>query len=326
MKTCLARILLILTAALTTAPPGHTAELCPTATSFYAGRVLNAWGEGYSAVLLTGTVSVDYVFPWVGDLGRTYYNVQVTLLDMDVFDTTVFGNYDYSQFSTWVDTALSFDTALVEEQITYSGIAGPGNIATGDTLRNVFLMQEHGADSSRRWHGLDGVCSYLSGEVPGYPVSEALGQLNRYVESTGMYRGYEPPPGDLRLGPVYSFVYGDPGWRLRAYADGSCWMFEYRVGDGDCPMSCTYFATLEYRVCADGSVEEVDRQCTVSTLCDRLAVSNRPAHRTRLKAIDGGVDYDLLGRSIDGPRQGCLAGVRISVLGGHTKARVLLGR
>ena len=168
---------------------------------------------------------------------------------------------------------VSFDTALLPRHIEDSMTGLVNSLKTRDTLRDAFVLVGTDTVGRRCVSIVSGSCIWLKGNAEAaFPLASALASFNHYVTQNNIARGYGPPPGDLRLGPVFNLSAGDSGWRLRAWSDSLAWNIEQYVGGGDCPAGCTEQAYTIYRITSNGSVTPVD-----STRDGFLSVQGRPA-------------------------------------------------
>jgi hypothetical protein len=276
-------------------------DLCSALTTFTTGSGELRGGDGYTAVLAMGTVVVDSSYRTVAPPNPWEYHLQLSLLSMAPLDTALYGTDSYVFHAFLPDSLLNYDTSLATRQLVYSGGHGPYPVAAGDTLRNAFVLQETWPDSQTAWTVAHGECYFRSGSVLGLELVDALELFGQYLDSTGAYEGYEPPPWGAKLGPVMEFAWGDEGWRLRAYADSGCWYLEHLTGDGDCPAGCTIRRVWLYRVCLGGQVELIGQQFCTTYPCQWLGVTHAARSSPTVSASAGAARFDLRGRLLRVP-------------------------
>jgi hypothetical protein len=204
------------------------------------------------------------------------------------FDTALFGNAFYGgDFSS-----IENDTVgIMREYISQKTGAAPA--VPKDTV-DCFVVQILWGDPARNeWLVSDSIGSFLRIANAPFPLDAALGSFNEYLYNHGLYRGYTPPPGDLKIGPVFKFTQGDPGWRVRAFHDAEFWYVDFLTGYGDCPCGCTEWRSDRYKIKASGAVESLF-----------LPILN-PAHCPAERSTGGQYIYSLQGRRVGS--QKCLA-------------------
>jgi hypothetical protein len=222
-------------------------------------------------VEVLATVTVDSAWTTKDGFGAWVQHTTFSLLSVCAVDTAWFTNdtmYMHPRFSL-----VSFDTALLPRHIEDSMTGLVNSLKTRDTLRDAFVLVGTDTVGRRCVSIVSGSCIWLKGNAEAaFPLASALASFNHYVTQNNIARGYGPPPGDLRLGPVFNLSAGDSGWRLRAWSDSLAWNIEQYVGGGDCPAGCTEQAYTIYRITSNGSVTPVD-----STRDGFLSVQGRPA-------------------------------------------------
>jgi hypothetical protein len=279
------------------------------ALSFCSPVTYNTYAGGVSAyvpidplpdanfVEVMATVCVDSAWTTKDEFG--YARIQHTalsLLAIAPVDTADFAN-DTMFYLQAGYSRLSFDTANFPRHIEDSTTGQVNPLKTSDTLRNAFVFFNANSHGSRSVSIVSGPCIWLKAQAAPFPLSNALASFNHYVTQNNLPRGYSPPTGDLRLGPVFSLSAGESGWRLRAWSDTGAWNIEQYVGGGDCPCGCTYHTFTIYRITSNGSVTPVD-----STRDGFLAVQKRPASfqakRPSLSHTASCEIFDCFGRKV----------------------------
>lgn len=137
---------------------------------------------------------------------------------------------------------------------TYTDSLNVPALTSGDTLKNVFVLQLDPGNGRIEWH-LSGIkCKFLTEANPPFPFSEALGDLNRFMDSAAIADGGTAGTNSLKLGPVFIPGKGDIGLQITATHDGNYWYVTKLVGSGDCPAGCTEHTETLYRMDAQGNV------------------------------------------------------------------------
>jgi hypothetical protein len=125
---------------------------------------------------------------------------------------------------------------------------------SGDTLKNVFVLQVDPGNGRKEWH-LSGIqCKFLTGNNPPFPFPQALGNLNRFLDSAAVANGGTAGKNGLKMGPVFIPDKGDIGLQITANHDDKYWFVYKLVGSGDCPAGCTQHEETLYRMDAQGNV------------------------------------------------------------------------
>lgn len=174
------------------------------------------------------------------------------LLSVLPVDTQEFGNSQSSMDSTSV-RLLNFDTAGIMREYL-SEVLCKNSPAKKDTLDCMIIQILRGDARYNEWLISPPVDTFIKQSNPSFPISDALRFFNLFADANNLPRGYFPQKGDFKLGPVFKFGAGDPGWSLHAFNDASAWYFVHKIGSGDCPCGCTEWTITTYRVTADGTV------------------------------------------------------------------------
>jgi hypothetical protein len=165
-------------------------------------------------------------------------------------DTSVFANARVGS-----DTLIAYDTEGMER--TYSEESAQFPIANAKDTVDCFVLQILSGNPLRaQWLISRPVSSWLTQSNPPFPLTSAIAAVNAYLRANNVYRGYSPPSGDLKLGPVLTVnrMGADAGWRLNARHDDSCWILTHLAGSGDCPCGCIDWSTTVYTVSSSGAV------------------------------------------------------------------------
>lgn len=167
---------------------------------------------------------------------------------------------------------------------------------SGDTLKNVFLLQLDPGDGRKEWH-LSGIkCKFLAEDNPPFSFSKALGDLNRFLDSVAVGAGGTSAGNGLKLGPVFVPAIGDIGLHITANHDDKYWFVYKRVGSGDCLAGCTIHDETIYRMDAQGNVLIVSIRRFYS-LCWASEIARRPATASPMAQVTG--CYTADGRKVD---------------------------
>lgn len=167
---------------------------------------------------------------------------------------------------------------------------------SGDTLRNVFVLQVDPGNGRKEWH-LSGInCKFLAEDNPPFPFSKALGDLNRFLDSAALANGGTSGMNGLKLGPVFVPSVGDIGLQVTANHDDKYWFVYKRVGSGDCPAGCTQHEETLYRMDAQGNVLIVSIR-KFYALCWASEIARRPATSAPMTRSTGCFTAD--GRKVD---------------------------
>ena len=168
------------------------------------------------------------------------------------FDTSVFGNAFYPEDRTPIEN----DTAgIIREYVAEK--TGLSSSVPRDTV-DCFVFQILRGDSvHNEWRISDSLGSFLTVTHAPFALATALRSFNAYINNNHVYRGDVPPAGDLKIGPVFRFTAGDPGWSLHAYHDTAFWYLVFGTGSVDCPCGCIEWRTDVYKIAGDGAVERV---------------------------------------------------------------------
>ena len=211
--------------------------------------------------------------------------IRYKITEAEKFDTALFGIYYRGDFSSIENDTTGIMRKYISQKTSAS-------VIPKDTV-DCFIIQILFGDSLKnKWIISDSVGSFLRITHAPFPLEEALNSFNKDINSHDIYRGYSPPSGDLKIGPVFKLSPGDPGWKVKAYNDSEFWYIDFQTGNGDCPAGCTESQSTSYRISASG---------TVSIL--PTAILN-PVNRTRSteqRSLDGQFIYNLQGRRAGGP-------------------------
>lgn len=171
------------------------------------------------------------------------------LSSAEMFDTSLFGN------SYYIGNFSSIENDTVGIMREYLSMESSFKLGLKDSI-DCFVLQIFRGDSiHNEWQLSDSIGSFLKISTTPFPLNQALHNFNSYINTNHVYRGYAPPTGDLKIGPVFKFSPGDPGWSLHAYSDSVCWFLQLITGSGDCPAGCTEWAFNTFKVTANGAVE-----------------------------------------------------------------------
>jgi hypothetical protein len=132
------------------------------------------------------------------------------------------------------------------------------DVQIGDTLQDIFIFQENYQPGICFWT----VCSTknlsIQEKTLPFHLTDALKHFDAYLTINNIYKGYSPPKDNfLKIGPVFYFDKGDPGWQVTAYSDKTFWYFIHYAGSGDCPCGCTEWEKYTYKVSPTGAVEKI---------------------------------------------------------------------
>jgi hypothetical protein len=179
------------------------------------------------------------------------------LLSIKQADTSVFGKALGLQLSDSLIPYLLFDTnGITKEFVAKKGSMGA--ILSRDTFDAMIIQIQRGVEKYDEWYGPVDIDQFLKQNNPPFSVTDALHSLTRYVTEKGIEIRPRALNSELKLGPLFELGYkGDPGWLLTASHDSSSWYFTYRLGYGDCPLGCTEWTTMKFRVFKDGTVKDI---------------------------------------------------------------------
>lgn len=257
----------------------------------------------YRAVEVVATLRVDSLWNTYDFMTGHRYFQKLKVLSVAKVDTSIFTN-DGAGWTNATASQFSYDTSLFKRTFVDSTSGQWPGVAQGDTLRDAFVLQENYPDNNRCfWSIVAGTCAFFQQAAPPISIQDALAIFNDYLDKNNLYRGYRPPAGPLKLGPLFLFGPGDCGWSLRAYSDANAWFIEHSVGDADCPAGCTASTTTLYKVANSNDVFVVDSKCGPFG-CAAGVVNRKPAARRPVLNTAGsaGTDaYDLRGRRIAVP-------------------------
>jgi hypothetical protein len=257
----------------------------------------------YRAVEVVATLRVDSLWNTYDLMTGHRYFQKLEVISVAKVDTSIFAN-DGERWMNATASQFSYDTSLFKRTFLDSTSGQWPGVAQGDTLRNAFVLQEDYPDNNRCfWSIIVGTCAFFKQDAPPISIRDALAIFNDYLDKNNLYRGYRPPAGPLKLGPLFLFGPGDCGWSLRAYSDANAWFIEHYVGDADCPAGCTASTTTLYKVANGGDVFVVGSKCGPFG-CAAGVVNRKPATRTPVSPAtrSAGPDaYDLHGRRIAVP-------------------------
>lgn len=253
---------------------------------------------GANFVEVMATVCVDSAWNTKDGFGAWVQHTAFSFLSIAKVDTAHFTNDTSYMFTR--SSRISFDTTLFPQQILDSMRGLVNTLKTRDTLRNAFVLIGTDSLGRRCVTIVCGQCLWLDASANPFPLDSALASFNRYVTQNKIPRGYNPPPGDLRLGPVFSMSAGDNGWRLRAWSDTAAWNIEQYVGGGDCPAGCTEYTYKIYRITSQGVVTPVDSTGNgiLSTLSQGRQATIR-GKRHCLSSISTFEIFDCFGRKVE---------------------------
>jgi hypothetical protein len=275
-------------------------------TKFFGGNQFGASliTSNYQAVEVMATLRVDSLWHLYDQMQGNIYGKRLSVVSVAKVDTTIFTNSG-SRWNNSSASQFSWDTSLFNRTFVDSATGEWQGVARGDTLKDVFVLQENYPDRNRCfWTIVDGACAYLVDSKPPFPLQNALAAFNSYLNKNNLYRGYNPPAGPLELGPLFLFLGGDVGWRLRAYCDANDWFVEHQIGEDDCPAGCIVEITTLYKVTSAGIVSVVDSNCG-SYGCGSGILKREPAKRTGIShsmVLAGSEGYDIRGRRVTGLR------------------------
>jgi hypothetical protein len=206
------------------------------------------------------------------------------------FDTALFGNaFYFGDFS-----CIENDTiGIMREYISQNSGLVPA--VPKDTVDCFVIQILYGDPARNEWIVSDSLGSFLRLTQAPFSPGVALHGFNEYINSHGLYRGYAPPDGDLKIGPIFRLTKGDPGWKVHAGHDAESWYIDFSTGSGDCPCGCTEWRNDRYKISASGAVE-----CLSSRVFNPKILARNPAQRS----TSGQSIYSLQGRRF-GSRQ-CL--------------------
>jgi hypothetical protein len=212
-------------------------------------------------------------------------------------DTTLFSDaFRYGSGSLAGNPGAFIDYAPSAFPDTHTDSLGIPVLAAGDTLKNVFVLQMDPGNGRKEWH-LSGIrCKFLTEENPPFPFTKALGDLNRFLDSTAVANGGTAGKIKLKLGPVFLPAAGDIGLQITANHDGNFWFVYKLVGSGDCPAGCTHHAETLYRMDAQGNVLIVSTRNFFS-LCWPSEIVRRPGTPAPMTQATGCFTAD--GREVD---------------------------
>jgi hypothetical protein len=176
-------------------------------------------------------------------------NTKYRIIAAEMFDTSVFGN----SFYTGNFSSIENDTGGMMRQ--FLSIQPYSGRIPKDSFECFVLQIFRGDSVHNEWQLSDSIGSFLKMSTVPFPLNQALHNFNLYMNTNHVYRGYTPPTGDLKIGPVFKFSPGDPGWSLHAYSDSVCWFLQLITGSGDCPAGCTEWEFNTFKVTANGVVE-----------------------------------------------------------------------
>lgn len=253
----------------------------------FLGRGVMSWfiTPQYKATLVEATVAIDSLWSVTEGNNKIKYYTRLYVVNVKQFDSTLYSNAKY--FSSSSDSLISYTPADLFTMHIDSGCFWDVHI--GDTLKDVFIFQENFQLGSCFWT----VCSTKSLSIHEktlpFHVTDALKSLDVYLTFNNIYKGYSPPKDKfLKIGPVFYFDKGDPGWQVTAYSDKTFWYFVHYAGSGDCPCGCTEWEKNTYKVSQTGAVEKI------GTLIQR-PVTDTHKNFTQPYFI---VIYDISGRKI----------------------------
>ncbi|MBN2038359.1 MAG: hypothetical protein JW768_16585 [Chitinispirillaceae bacterium] len=227
----------------------HKIEL---SARFEDSLITGVWFFRYAEVAykqVRATVAVDSSWCVYDNLHGWECSRKYRMLSCAALDTAVFGNASRVE-----DSLLRFDTTgIIREYIDIQ----PHYVdpVPKDTLEVSIIQISKGDPLKHQWLISDTLGSYLTMTDPPLSIQAAVHAFKRFVYANNIRRGYTPPIGDLKLGPLFTTVAGDPGWSLRAYHDTANWFFVLRNGSGDCPCGCTSWRTDVFSVDRSGEVQ-----------------------------------------------------------------------
>ena len=213
---------------------------------------------------------------------RTYTKYKIAKAEK--FDTTLFGNAFYGgDFSCIENDTIGIMREYISEK------TGTAPAVTKKTVDCFIIQILRGNSIRNEWKISDSVGSFLSITQAPFPLDAALHSFNEYIYSHGLYRGYTSPDEDLKIGPVFRFTPGDPGWKVHAHHDDEFWYVDLMTGSGDCPSGCIEWQTNRFKITTSGAVE-----CLTTITFNPVLSVRSPAQRpTNDQSI-----YSLQGRRV----------------------------
>ncbi|MBN1980753.1 MAG: hypothetical protein JW795_04435 [Chitinivibrionales bacterium] len=246
--------------------------------------------DEYKAVLVQATVLVDSLWHILDPMEGNRFYKKLSVVSVKPFDTSLYSPswHSSSGMSLIPESQVSFNPSTLLQLFVDSISYHWEGIRQKDTLRDIFLLQEYFGNSRYTWNVCFGRNTTVDKPDSPFPLKEAVRSFDAYLSDNKLYKGYDPPSTGLKLGPVFYFQKGDPGWFLFARSDANYWFLTHWTGYGDCPCGCTQWQTEQYRIDSHGSVEKV----TPLAIAPFQQTSSGSAKRHRI-AI-----YDCTGRKM----------------------------
>jgi hypothetical protein len=191
---------------------------------------------------------------WTTGSSRDGYRnyTRYKIRDAEKIDTSLFGNAFYGGDFSCIEN----DTiGIMREYIAQK--SGMGTEVSNYSIDCIVIQILYGDPARSEWILSDSLGSFLRITHEPFPLVDALRGFNEFIRSHGLYRGYAPPAGDLKIGPIFRFTPGDPGWKVYAFHDDAFWYVDFWTGYGDCPCGCTEWRCNRYKIGASGAVESI---------------------------------------------------------------------